>query len=97
MLALLTDPHAWISFATLSMLEIVLGIDNLLFLSIGSARIAEARRASARRIGLGLALAARILLLLTLVWMTGLTTPLVELGDFGLSWRDLVLGAPKKW
>jgi predicted tellurium resistance membrane protein TerC len=92
MLSLLTDPNAWISLATLSLLEIVLGIDNLLFLSIVSARVAEAQQATARRVGLGLALIARIALLLSLVWMIGLTEPILEIGDFGLSWRDLVLG-----
>ena len=92
MLSLLTDPQAWISLATLSVLEIVLGIDNLLFLSIVSARVAERQQATARRVGLGLALIARICLLLSLVWMIGLTEPILEIGDFGLSWRDLVLG-----
>ncbi len=91
--SLLTDPNAWISLATLSLLEIVLGIDNILFLSIVSARVAEDRQATARRVGLGLALIARIVLLLSLVWMIGLTTPILEIGDFGLSWRDVVLGA----
>ncbi len=93
MLSLLTDPHAWISLATLSLLEIVLGIDNLLFLSIVSARVAEGQQATARRVGLGLALIARILLLLSLVWMIGLSEPILGIGDFGLSWRDIVLGA----
>ncbi len=92
MLSLLTDPNAWISLATLSVLEVVLGIDNILFLSIVSARVAEARQATARRVGLGLALIARIVLLLSLVWMIGLSEPILEIGDFGLSWRDIVLG-----
>ena len=92
MLSLLTDPDAWISLATLSLLEIVLGIDNLVFLSIVSARVAENQQATARWVGLSLALIARILLLLSLVWMIGLTEPIFAIGHFGVSWRDIVLG-----
>jgi predicted tellurium resistance membrane protein TerC len=91
MLELLTDPHAWISLATLSVLEIVLGIDNIIFLSIVSARLPEHQQATARRIGLGLALLARVLLLLSLTWMIGLTQPLFEILGFAVSWRDIVL------
>ena len=91
MLELLTDPHAWISLATLSVLEIVLGIDNIIFLSIVSARLPEHQQATARRIGLGLALLARVLLLLSLTWMIGLTRPIFAIGDFEVSWRDIVL------
>jgi predicted tellurium resistance membrane protein TerC len=91
MLELLSDPHAWISFATLSVLEIVLGIDNIIFLSIVSARLPEHQQALARRIGLGLALLARILLLFSLTWMIGLTQPIFAIGDFEVSWRDIVL------
>jgi predicted tellurium resistance membrane protein TerC len=92
MLELLTDPQAWISLATLSVLEIVLGIDNIIFLSIVSARLPEHQQATARRIGLGLALLARILLLFSLTWMIGLTAPIFAIGDFEVSWRDIVLG-----
>jgi len=92
MLELLTDPHAWISLATLSVLEIVLGIDNIIFLSIVSARLPESQQATARRIGLGLALLARVLLLLSLTWMIGLTQPIFEVAGFAVSWRDIVLG-----
>ena len=91
MLELLTDPHAWISLATLSVLEIVLGIDNIIFLTIVSARLPEAQQALARRIGLGLALLARILLLFSLTWMIGLTQPIFAIGEFEVSWRDIVL------
>jgi predicted tellurium resistance membrane protein TerC len=91
MLELLSDPHAWISFATLSVLEIVLGIDNIIFLSIISARLPEHQQALARRIGLGIALLARILLLFSLTWMIGLTQPIFAVGDFEVSWRDIVL------
>jgi predicted tellurium resistance membrane protein TerC len=92
MLELLTDPHAWVSLATLSVLEIVLGIDNIIFLSIVSARLPESQQATARRIGLGLALLARVLLLLSLTWMIGLTQPIFEVAGFAVSWRDIVLG-----
>jgi predicted tellurium resistance membrane protein TerC len=91
MLELLTDPQAWISLATLSVLEIVLGIDNIIFLTIVSGRLPEHQQATARRIGLGLALLARILLLLSLTWMIGLTRPIFAIGDFEVSWRDIVL------
>ena len=91
MLELLTDPHAWISLATLSVLEIVLGIDNIIFLSIVSARLPESQQATARRIGLGLALLARIVLLFSLTWLIGLTQPIFAIGDFEVSWRDIVL------
>jgi len=93
MLELLTDPHAWISLATLSVLEIVLGIDNIIFLSIVSARLPVHQQATARRIGLGLALIARVLLLLSLTWMIGLTRPIFEIAGFAVSWRDIVLVA----
>jgi predicted tellurium resistance membrane protein TerC len=86
MLELLTDPEAWLSLATLSVLEIVLGIDNIIFLSIVSARLPVEQQAMARRIGLGLALLARILLLFSL------TAPILEIAGFALSWRDIVLG-----
>ena len=92
MLELLTDPQAWISLATLSVLEIVLGIDNIIFLSIVSARLPEHQQATARRIGLGLALLARVLLLFSLTWMIGLTAPIFAIGEFDVSWRDIVLG-----
>jgi len=91
MLELLTDPQAWISLATLAVLEVVLGIDNIIFLSIVSARLPEPQQPAARRIGLGIALGARILLLLSLTWMIGLTAPLFEIYGFAVSWRDIVL------
>jgi predicted tellurium resistance membrane protein TerC len=91
MVELLTDPQAWISLATLSVLEIVLGIDNIIFLSIVSGRLPENQQAMARRLGLGLALLARVLLLLSLTWMIGLTRPIFAIGEFEVSWRDIVL------
>jgi predicted tellurium resistance membrane protein TerC len=92
MLELLTDPEAWLSLATLAVLEIVLGIDNIIFLSIVSARLPVEQQMLARRIGLGLALLARVLLLLSLTWMIGLTQPIFEVAGFAVSWRDIVLG-----
>jgi predicted tellurium resistance membrane protein TerC len=92
MLELLTDPQAWLSLATLSVLEIVLGIDNIIFLAIVSGRLPEHQQAMARRLGLALALLARMLLLLSLTWMIGLTAPIFEIGGFAVSWRDIVLG-----
>ena len=89
---LLTDPQVWLAFLTLTALEIVLGIDNIIFLSIVSARLPESQQATARRIGLGLALIARVLLLLSLTWMIGLTQPIFEILGFAVSWRDIVLG-----
>jgi len=91
-LELLTSPEAWMSLATLTVLEVVLGIDNIIFLSIVSARLPAAQQPTARRIGLGIALLARILLLFSLTWMIGLTAPLFAVYGFEVSWRDIVLG-----
>jgi predicted tellurium resistance membrane protein TerC len=92
-LALLTDPQAWMSLATLTVLEIVLGIDNIIFLSIVTARLPAHQQKRGRRIGLGLALLGRLALLFSLVWMIHLTEPLFSIGTFDVSLRDLVLGA----
>ncbi len=91
LLALASSPEAWVSLATLSVLEIVLGIDNIIFLSIVTNKLPEHQRARARFIGLALALIARLALLFTLAWMTRLVTPIFFVGDFGVSWRDIVL------
>ena len=91
MLELLTDPHAWASLATLTALEIVLGIDNIIFLSIVSSRLPPAQQPTARRIGLALALLGRLVLLFSLTWLIGLTQPFIEILGFDLSWRDIVL------
>ncbi len=72
----LTDPAAWVALATLTALEIVLGVDNIIFISILVGRLPAARRNLARRLGLGLAMGSRILLLLSLSWVMGLTAPL---------------------
>lgn len=92
MLELLVDPHAWASLLTLAALEIVLGIDNIIFLSIVSARLPAAQQPAARRIGLLLALLMRVALLLSITWIIGLTAPAFSLLGHTVSWRDLVLG-----
>jgi predicted tellurium resistance membrane protein TerC len=93
MLALLADPHAWASLATLTALEIVLGIDNVIFLSIAASRLPPEKRPQARRVGLALALAMRIALLTSIVWIISLSRPVVTLWGIGFSWRDLIFGA----
>src|SRR3954463_2068817 len=87
----LTDPTIWIALATLTVLEIVLGIDNIVFLSILSGRLPREQRPRARRLGLGLAMAMRIGLLLTIAPIARLTAPVVAIAGVELSWRDLVL------
>jgi len=86
----LADPNAWIALATLTALEIVLGIDNIIFISILVGRLPEHRRNLARRLGLGLAMVLRIALLLSLAWIMTLTAPLFTLGQ-AISGRDLIL------
>jgi len=90
-LEILQDPRTWASFLTLTALEIVLGIDNLLFLSIISGRLPAEQQPMARRLGLALAVVARLLLLLGIAWMVGLSAPLFTLFGHPFSWRDLVL------
>jgi predicted tellurium resistance membrane protein TerC len=90
---LLLDPHAWIAFFTLAALEIVLGIDNIIVLSILVSRLPQDRQPAARRLGLGLAMLTRIALLFSIVWLTTLTTPLFAAFGRQVSARDLVLFA----
>ncbi|OJW41019.1 TerC family protein [Thiobacillus sp. 65-1402] len=91
MLELLTDPNAWIAFATLTALELVLGIDNIIFISILVDKLPEKQRELARRLGLGMAMFMRIGLLLVLAWIIGLTAPLFTVLDQDISGRDLIL------
>lgn len=91
MVELLSDPQVWMSLLTLTALEIVLGIDNLIFLSIVSGRLPLHQQAMARRIGLALALLGRVGLLFSLTWLIGLTQPLFTVLDHAVSWRDIVL------
>ncbi|MBB5497950.1 TerC family protein [Paraburkholderia sp. MM5384-R2] len=89
--ALVADPAAWAALVTLIVMEIVLGIDNLIFISILSNRLPEAQRPRAQRIGLLLALVMRLLLLSTIAWITKLTAVAFTLFNHGFSWRDLIL------
>lgn len=91
MIALVSSPEAWAALLTLTALEIVLGIDNVIFLSVLVSRIAEPHATRARQIGLLLALLFRIVLLSVMVWLIGLTAPVVTVNGFALSWRDLIL------
>lgn len=91
MLHLLTDPNAWFALITLSVLEIVLGIDNIVFISVLIARLPPEHALMARRIGIGLALVFRVALLLMLTWIMRLTTPLFTVLGNDVSWRDLIL------
>jgi len=91
MIDLLIDPNAWAALVALSVLEIVLGIDNVIFISVMVSRCSEADARRARQIGLTLAFVFRILLLFTLTWLMHLTRPLVTVFGMGISWRDLIL------
>jgi len=87
----LTDPNIWASFLTLTAMEVVLGIDNIVFLSVIVARLPADIRDSARKIGLALALAFRLALLFTITWLIGLTAPIFEVFQHPVSWRDIIL------
>ncbi|MDB5636274.1 MAG: hypothetical protein JWP51_1182 [Bradyrhizobium sp.] len=91
MIELLTSPEAWAALLTLTALEIVLGIDNVIFLSVIVSRIPEVQAKRARQIGLALALLFRILLLSLLVWLIGLTQAVFTLRGLAFSWRDIIL------
>ena len=88
---LLTDPNIWASFITLSAMEVVLGIDNVVFISVMVARMPPKQRLMARRIGLSLALIFRVIMLAFVAWFIHLTTPIFSIGEYAFSWRDLVL------
>jgi len=88
---ILADPHIWISLLTLTVLEIVLGIDNLIFIAVLVERLPPERRDIARRSGIMMALVTRLLLLGALSWIIGLTAPVFEIWDHSFSWRDIIL------
>ena len=91
LIALAADPAAWVALATLIAMEVVLGVDNLIFVAILTNRVAAPRRALVRRIGVGLALALRLALLGTIASIVRFTAPVFELMGHGFSWRDCVL------
>ena len=93
LLALLADPAAWLALATLVVMEVVLGIDNLIFISILTNKLPEQQRAKARRAGIGLAVILRLGLLASVAFIVQLTQPVFSLFGHGFSWRDLILMA----
>tara|TARA_B100002019_G_scaffold64538_1_gene55333 strand:+ start:2650 stop:3363 length:714 start_codon:yes stop_codon:yes gene_type:complete len=91
MMEWINDPAVWASLATLTVLEIILGIDNVIFVSIVANKLPENQRNKARKIGLGLALVLRLIFLSMLAWLVGLTDPIFSIKDHAVSWRDLIL------
>ncbi len=87
----LASPEAWVALLTLTALEIVLGIDNIVFISVVSSKLPASQQARARRLGLFMAMLTRIVLLFSIAWLTGLTAPLFEVFGFDFSGRDLIL------
>ena len=91
MVELLTSPEAWVALATLTALEIVLGIDNIIFISILVAKLPQHQRQFARTVGLSLAMLTRLLLLFSLAWIMRLTEPFVTIFGYGITGRDVIL------
>jgi predicted tellurium resistance membrane protein TerC len=91
LLSLAADPAAWVALLTLVAMEVVLGIDNLIFITILTNKLPEHQRGRARQIGIGLALVLRLALLATIAFIVALTAPLFTLFGHGFSWRDLIL------
>ena len=89
--AFVTTPEGWIALVTLIALEVVLGIDNLIFISILTNKLPEHQRVSARRLGIGAALVMRLALLATISWIVGLTQPVFTAFGHAVSWRDIIL------
>jgi predicted tellurium resistance membrane protein TerC len=87
----LTNPEMWIALLTLTSLEVVLGIDNIIFISILAGKLPVGQQAKARRVGLAVAMVSRLLLLATLAWVIGLTTPMFSVFGVDVSGRDLIL------
>ncbi|MBB3399017.1 MULTISPECIES: TerC family protein [unclassified Rhizobium] len=88
---LVQDPAAWVALVTLVVMEVVLGIDNLIFISILTNKLPPEHREKARKVGIGLALVMRLALLGTIAWIVKLTTPIFELFGHGFSWKDIIL------
>src|SRR3954467_11920442 len=93
MLELLLDPNAWVAFATLTVLEVVLGVDNVIFISVLVSKLPKEQADRARTIGLSLALVFRIALLFVLSWIIALNQPVFTAFGHGFSWRDIILFA----
>ncbi|MBJ9976530.1 TerC family protein [Pseudomonas sp. S75] len=91
LLELAVSPTAWVALATLVAMEIVLGIDNLIFISILTNKLPEAYRSKARRIGISMALIMRLALLSTVAWIVQLTEPVIEVLGHAFSWKDMIL------
>ncbi len=87
----IASPEAWIALATLIALEVVLGVDNIIFISILSTKLPEHQRALARQLGIGVAAVSRLALLFTIAWIVGLTAPVFTVWGNELSWRDIIL------
>lgn len=87
----LANPELWVALATLTALELVLGIDNIIFISILAGRLPPHQRDRARKLGILLAAVTRLMLLFTIVWIIGLTAPLFSVFGHAFSWRDLIL------
>ena len=90
-MSFLTSPESWIALLTLTLLEIVLGVDNIVFVSILAGKLPREQQAKARTMGLALAMGTRIMLLLSLTWVMGLTQPLVTMMEHDVTGRDLIL------
>ncbi len=90
-MAWLADPQSWIALLTLTSLEIVLGIDNIIFISILAGKLPEKEQNRGRQLGLIMAMGTRVLLLFSLAWMIKLTTPIFFVGDFGIAGRDIIM------
>lgn len=93
LMMLAADPAAWVALITLVVMEVVLGIDNLIFISILTNRLPAHQQVPARRLGIGLALILRLGLLSIIAWIVQLTTPVITIMDHGFSWRDIILMA----
>lgn len=91
LMILAAQPAAWAALATLIAMEVVLGIDNLVFISILTNKLPEAQRGKARKLGIGLALILRLALLSVIAWIVGLTAPVFQAFGHGFSWRDIIL------
>ncbi|MEX2298626.1 MAG: TerC family protein, partial [Dongiaceae bacterium] len=87
----LADPQIWLSLLTLTVLEIVLGVDNIVFIAVLTQKLPAEKQKRARQLGIALALITRLMLLFAISWVIGLTAPLFELFGHGISWRDIIL------